>query len=223
MELPIFPWPVAVLLLVGLAVAGWGLVTVVREQQAPRHTQPAVESPSNSQGQQPAMGWGGIGCMAILLGAAIVGGIGLLDMGLKNLEQARASTTWPTAAGHIVSAKLIEHDETNDEGEDTTYYSTQVSYAYAVNGISYTGQRISFGSGSGVPGDPHPAQSTITLYPPGTAVTVYYDPENPQEALLEPGENPIVWGSLWLAGADGIAVIGLLLIVARAVWKRLAS
>jgi hypothetical protein len=52
---------------------------------------------------------------------------------------------------------------------------------------------------------------------------VYYDPEDPQEAVLEPGENWLAWVSLWLAGVDWIAAIGLLLIVTRAVWKRLAT
>jgi hypothetical protein len=69
-----------------------------------------------------------------------------------------------------------------------------VQYSYEVKGERYEGNRITPGLQWGGTG----AEKVIDRYPVGARVTVYYDPKNPSEALLE--RNPpgyVLW--LWVA------------------------
>lgn len=64
-------------------------------------------------------------------------------------------------------------------------YHAEVLYRYTVNGQIKTSNQVSFGSyGSN---NPAHAQSVLNLYPSGRKVTVYYSPDDPDKAVLEPG------------------------------------
>jgi len=69
-----------------------------------------------------------------------------------------------------------------NNSRDTTY-SAVITYRYAVNGQNYTSDRYWYaGSGSGYQSD---AQNTVNRYPAGAQVTVYYNPDKPDEAVLD--------------------------------------
>jgi len=78
---------------------------------------------------------------------------------------------WPAVQGKVTSVKF---DEYTPYGEGfsqigpTTYYET-VRFTYEVEGVRYSGKRTS--SFERVPGK-------------GTAVTVYYNPEKPKQAVV---------------------------------------
>lgn len=161
----------------------------------------------------------GLGCAIFFLLAAIIGGVFALDLTFRNLEQARASNAWPTAPGHIVSSGVREYEEWNrDKEEQWTYYAAQVTYAYTVNGVLYTGDRINFSTAVRW-GDRGPADKIIARYLTGATAEVYYNPENPQEAVLEPGESMAVGLPLSLAIAAWSAAIGLMIVILRALFR----
>lgn len=68
-----------------------------------------------------------------------------------------------------------------------------VMYQYRVNGTDYQSRKISPGmewGGSGAP-------AVVARYPTGSQVSVYYNPDNPTEALLErKAPSVMIW--LWI-------------------------
>ena len=101
----------------------------------------------------------------------------------KNVQRAKASTSWPTTTGSITAS-----------GIKKVVFRRQpmITYTYAVNGTAYTSQRISFAGGY----KPKEVDPVLARYPAGTAVTVAYDPQHPAEATLETGANKQVTAQL---------------------------
>jgi hypothetical protein len=97
------------------------------------------------------------------------------------LQDARASATWPTAAG-VVTSSEVDHS-TDAEGGDS--YSPEVDYQYQVDGQTITNNQIKFGENSY--SSRRKAEEIAANYPLGQQVTVYYEPERPTNAVLEPG------------------------------------
>ena len=72
-------------------------------------------------------------------------------------------------------------------------YSPNVQYKYAVAGKTYSGNRYRFGDLYAVEGKSH---QIVAEHPVGKPVLVYYNPDDPADALLQPGVDG---GDLFLA------------------------
>lgn len=80
--------------------------------------------------------------------------------------------------------------------EDEDDYEPIITYIYAVDGVSYTGDRVSSWDNlrSSSRGN---AEEVVQEYQPGSVVQVFYDSSNPAEAILETGPAwPILWASI---------------------------
>ncbi len=90
------------------------------------------------------------------------------------------SRRWPAVAGTIIGA---EARVTSDSTEDTVYYEAVVRYAYTVHGRQYESEQadLTWASSSRA----H-AQGVLMRYPVGSSIPVYYDPQSPQRALIDP-------------------------------------
>jgi hypothetical protein len=124
------------------------------------------------------IGCGSVGQFLFILLFLLVGVSALLP-GVNTLRNARISKEWPTTSGTITFSQVaISTDE-----DGTTYYA-DVRFKYVVNDRWYTADTVHFGeysSGSGR------AEEIVARYPPESRVTVYYNPDSPQTAVLEPG------------------------------------
>ncbi len=125
-------------------------------------------------------------------------GAGLSWWGWTIVRNARASADWPTAQGQITASE-IEHS-TDSDGDDV--YTPHVSYTYQANGLSYENFTIKFGETSY--GDESTALEVLSRYPVGQAVTVHYDPADPDRAVLEAGVS---------GGSYIVISIGLIFVV----------
>jgi hypothetical protein len=67
-------------------------------------------------------------------------------------------------------------------GDDSTGYLPEVTYSYVVNGTGHTGKRIRFNRRQYVLKSR--AQKELDRYPVNTGVIVYFDPQNPGDAVL---------------------------------------
>lgn len=123
------------------------------------------------------------GCLQTALFSLIfiLVGAGLSWWGWTILQNARSSASWPSVQGQITGA-LLDYSTDADGGDS---YSPQVTYAYAVNGRSYEGQTIKFGENSY--GSKRKAQEILERYPNGQRIAVFYNPAQPDRAVLEPG------------------------------------
>lgn len=118
--------------------------------------------------------------------AMMIGGMGgfALLIALAITREAKAAADWPSTWGVIEEAG-IEDFRTSDDGRSRIMKRGAVVYSYKVKGNEYRGGRIHV-RGWNV------SSSTILLlrnpakkYPPGMPVEVFFNPENPAEAVLE--------------------------------------
>jgi hypothetical protein len=108
-------------------------------------------------------------------------GLGVLAWGIHLTLQGLTSQNWPAVQGTIISSE-IQESEDSDSG---TVYGASVRYAYRVDGIDYTGSKVSFADISA--SDSSIAIRVVGRYPAGRSVAVYYDPAQPKTAVLETG------------------------------------
>lgn len=113
------------------------------------------------------------------------GGMGLflLLFGFAQQREALALRTWPSTAGEVVSSELRSFREWK-ENVERTLYRPGVIYRYTVAGREYTSDRYSLGADTAW-GTPEVVQKLLERFPVGGAVTVFYNPQAPAEAVLE--------------------------------------
>ena len=83
---------------------------------------------------------------------------------------------WPSVTGTVLTSMLEVRNS-----EDGTVNYPLVQYGYQVGGQTFQGSRIAPGMEVGGSG----AGKVIARYPVGTQVPVFYNPQNPSDAVLE--------------------------------------
>lgn len=138
-----------------------------------------------------------------LLGASMtVFGIYFIGLGY-------AARDWPMVEGQVISTSVRVDTSMSDEGdrsqrEAARRYYPEISYRWTLGGQSYTGSRYRLGTTYAKFKTKTEAQSAAAAYPPDSAITVHYDPEHPDQAVLDPAPSagiyvPLPLGLLILA------------------------
>jgi hypothetical protein len=148
------------------------------------------------------------GCLQSMLvhllssGFFLVLGLAGLGWGGAELVQGWLSQSWPTTEGVVTDSRiLIGYDS-----EGNASHEVRISYSYVVDDVTYTADRLSAASHF-ASGDLRRAEEFSLQYGRGTAVTVTYDPRNPEQAVLQPGPQRRSW---WVAAISGIiAIVGV--------------
>ncbi|OHB21367.1 MAG: hypothetical protein A3J67_03435 [Parcubacteria group bacterium RIFCSPHIGHO2_02_FULL_48_10b] len=139
--------------------------------------------------------------MFVSLLIVLAGGAVGYFFGLPMAQNAMKSKNWPSAEGTVTVSRLSTHT-----GSDSTTYGADIAYDYTVEGVLYTGSKVTFGDYSS--SDPSHAREVVNRYSEGKSVIVYYNPDDPKTSVLEPGAN---WSSFMVAGIGGLFVlVGLL-------------
>jgi hypothetical protein len=99
---------------------------------------------------------------------------------IKDWKRYRESEGWISATGQIIASHV-----TSSRGTKSTTYHTYIVYTYQVMGQGYQSGQFSFGS-EGTGYETHKkAESICAKYPEGSQTTIYYDPNDPQQAVLQ--------------------------------------
>lgn len=96
--------------------------------------------------------------------------------------EAQKSEDWPSVAGVITSSRVRNMCHSS---RSNSYYRADVRYYFIVNGITYYGNQIGFGDGCV---NENEANARIAPYPVGTAITVYVNPLDVNQAVLIKGK-----------------------------------
>lgn len=105
-------------------------------------------------------------------------------LALRASRKASISRSWPATTGKILAAGIEPRTgRSGSSGYSTSYYPV-VQYEYTVNGQRFLGNRITFGGDVGY-GWTGMAQRQIASYVPDSSVAVFYDPNEPGNAVLE--------------------------------------
>ncbi len=134
----------------------------------------------------------GMGCVGstLFVGIFFVVGVAVSWWGWRILQNARVSESWPATSGKVTYSQVrIDHDE------DGTTYHAEVGFSYVVNDQRYSADTVSFGQ-YGSSSRNH-ADEIVARYPEEQTVTVYYNPAEPETAVLEPG---VTWSSYMVLG-----------------------
>jgi len=126
----------------------------------------------------------------------IAAAAGILIWSGRNAILALASRRWPQAEGTIVVSDLQRSKD--DEGGYT--YRPEVSYRYNVAGQELVGNRVRFGDQMALSWSA-PAVRVVRQYKVDTHVRVRYDPNDPQESVLETGINGMVFAGIAISAA----------------------
>ncbi|WP_455203734.1 DUF3592 domain-containing protein [Kaarinaea lacus] len=128
---------------------------------------------------------------SIIVALFVITGLLVTAWGVIIIIKARETQQWPNVAGVIVESNF-------DVGNIDLL--PHIAYSYIVEGQSYH-RRMEFSA------DISPTQefatSYVEKYPLGTEVQVYYHPDNPQRATLEPGLGK----GDWLVVAIGLSTL----------------
>ena len=119
--------------------------------------------------------------------------------GLRNVWIGLISPSWPRAQGLVIAADVRRR------GVRAQRNYAYEQYAYNVGGVPYDGSRVStdlfFVD----------YRAVLSRYRVNQPVQVYYNPNNPRDALLEPGSLE----GIWLVGG-AILLYGLVL---KRLWR----
>lgn len=118
--------------------------------------------------------------------------------GLKLIHNARESLYCPETEG-VITESFMDWDRHKKQ------YAT-IGYSFIVKGEKKIGFQIS-AKDTNISNE-----ELLTKYPVGKKVEVYYDPDNPENSLLEPGYSwqryqAFVLGILFLLVAMGVALL----------------
>ena len=130
-------------------------------------------------------------------------GIMFIANSISSIQKGSDSENWPSTTGYIISSNIVRHPSKHGYT-----YGANITYQYSINDHTYSSNRISYGDYSSSDGE-H-ANQLVTQYYVGRNVTVFYNPKNPSEAILEPGATFFSYMFL-LAGILPI-VIGIIIL-----------
>ncbi len=147
----------------------------------------------------------------------------------RSNAQAQASQTWPSVMGKVTASSVEVSTSSDSDGGTSTSYYPAVTYDYEVLGHRYSSNRVVFGFRVGS-GNRAQAQTVVDRYIPGNSIRVYYNPNNPGEAVLErtsQSSNIVKWIAILIVvivcitlGFTG-AVIGGVSVMLNDIFKNL--
>lgn len=115
-----------------------------------------------------------------------------------------AANDWAEVAGRVEAASVRTDTSTDEDGDSVASYVPQVTYTYSVGGRAYRSDDLYLIAATGF-SEAAEAEAVIAPYRPGSAVDVYYDPDNPADAALIYDDPPLGmlfitgFGLIWLA------------------------
>ena len=110
---------------------------------------------------------------------------------VRQRQLASASARWPTVAGTITMSDVIEEAIEEKDNDDKSRirkiyrYQVDLRYAYQIGKRDFVGTAANWGA-TAIYGLRELAEKAANQYRQGQPVTVYYDPAQPGNAVLEP-------------------------------------
>ena len=117
-----------------------------------------------------------------------------------SIKAGKKSANWPATSGTILSSEVEEEISTDAEDGVSKYYYPRIRYEYEINGTKYQGNKYKLLEPSM---SRQKAYEFAALFLPGNKVNVYYNPQKPQQAVLQTGAQNFLYIFLFI----GVALI----------------
>lgn len=134
------------------------------------------------------------GAIFITIMCAMFPAVFIVAMVVKYREIQKAKS-WEATKGKVlisdVDPRKLKPGDAGYNFHDTDIVNEPlIEYEYTVGGKKFSGRRITIGDKTST----YELEGILSRYPVGAEVTVYYDPQNPQMAVLERDFPGWVWG-----------------------------
>lgn len=143
------------------------------------------ENPTTAHSKKPPLL--GVMLFFVIMAVPLITGLRMLWQGGADLTDALDSASWVSTEGRVIKAAgdILEGLPEN-QARALEKIRIDFVYGYEVDGVRFTNTRVDFGKFQ-------PAgESLLQVLPDGSALqagtplTVFYDPDNPQRAVLQP-------------------------------------
>ncbi|MCB0323511.1 MAG: DUF3592 domain-containing protein [Bdellovibrionales bacterium] len=156
-----------------------------------------------------------------VMGFLAVAGLALGGFGGYFIYLGGEVGSWPVTEGEVVTTRIRTELEvsggttvTKAARDRLRQHYPSITYRWTVDGESYTGSRYRLGATHEKFDTRAEAQAAARRFTPGTKVPVYYDPNSPSQAVLDPSATFVIYVPL---------LIGLLFLVTGALGLRYAE
>lgn len=136
-----------------------------------------------------------VGFVFLILNAVFLGIIFFMRRKMAAVSQ------WPSTMGAVMMSTIEQRH--SSEGGYTDY--PVVQYSYQIGGQAYQSMKLAPGPDVGGSG----ARKVVGRYPVGAQVMVFYNPQNPSDAVLE-RKAPAQWVMWLILGVFDCALCGVL-------------
>jgi hypothetical protein len=196
--------PVMGLLAIGLFVVAWRDRLAVGDLKVPRWAGLAVTAAVLLPVALIVLpGWLFMAAFAMMIPSGIAGFI------VYKMGELRRAARWPSAQARIVRSKLRTVDTKTADGAASRGNMPDIEYVFSVDGAEYHGKRIGIGE---IRPDSPAVGVALERYQVGRTGPVFYNPENPKEAVLE--RDPPASPRTMYAIAAGVMLLGFAVVVA---------
>ncbi len=126
---------------------------------------------------------------AILAIGFLLAGLGILGYGGYSIYKGYESLAWPRTSG-IINDSYAELQRRRSSGTSGSHdqYVARIRYSYTLDGSkAYSSNEIGYGKSQYTSRIKSKTEKYLQQFPVGKSVTVFYNPENPNQAVLKQG------------------------------------
>ena len=127
------------------------------------------------------------------------------------MAMVRTTRHWSQTHGTVITSRVVSRRMGNRQSHTDLTHTPFVEYEYQVNDRKYCGSRIMIGGGQ----SEVELEGVLNRYPLGASVVVFYNPADPQQAVLQ---REIPAARLWGCGILMLFPLGVPL-VALAIYQ----
>lgn len=138
--------------------------------------------------------------LKVVFGVFLLLGVLFTLFGVYFIALGNESGSWPETQGTIVSVTIRTDSYmagnaalTPEQRERRRRYFPSITYRWEVDGQSYTGSRYQLGTTHEKYKERDEAVAAAAKYRNGAPIAVYYDPEDPSQAVLDKSASGAVW------------------------------
>lgn len=181
---------------------------------APVAAEAPPEAPWFAQSGHRLLGEQGLQDFLVITFCAAFSLIGwlMIVQGVEQVRSTRAVMQWPTATGVIESAEVYPV-----EGSQGARWRPHVTYSYAVGGRVVMATRMSLGKAP-LESERAAAERYVMQYRPGNGVTVYFNPRELTESILDVSTPSSVYVNIAFGAV--LALGGPALLILFGFWPR---
>ncbi len=127
-------------------------------------------------------------------------GFVIFSLSMIPVLKSRLSKSWNTVTGKVIKSEIY----TSRDSDANATYRADIAFEYIVDGSKYLSDRLYYGVKIMSSDNWINSKKSVDKYPVGKEIIVYYDPDKPNDSVIEPGIH---------FGLGGVFIFSICLII----------